>query len=162
MLSKFTEISPEENLAAHVKRQVAEGKTGPWIEESLICCTRYILDHFSMPDLEAAQKFMSDWWGGSTFGQFTITPIHPIHEWNSHIRDLMTGFTSPSNFPTLVLYPGKKFQVWSVVDHPLIIVSDDEKTRWWGMIRLAWPAPEGQQNEWALQNFQLVRSPVFF
>lgn len=86
-----------------------------------------------------------------------MTPHRPFHEWQAHIKDLLSGLKSPSNFPGLHISDGTR-GAWSVIIQPLIIVSDDKRTRHWGMIRQGWKAPEAQQSEWALQNFQLVRN----
>ena len=86
-----------------------------------------------------------------------MTSLRPFHEWQTHIKDLLSGLKSSRNFPGLNMNNGK-LEAWSVIIQPLVIVSDDKKTRHWGMIRQGWMAPQAQQSEWALQNFQLVRN----
>jgi hypothetical protein len=160
-LYRFSELLPSEDLSSHVRRNVelGEKQVGPWIKDTMVYATKACMMHFNLPDLETCKVFFSSWWGGCAFGKYTLTPIHPIHEWNSHVRDILSGVKSPNNFPGLVLgATGADFEACSIIMQPLMIVSDDKTTRYWGLIRQGWIAPKAQQSEWALQNFQLVRN----
>ena len=109
-------------------------------------------------------KFYEMFWKGAKAqagGEGTATPIHQHQEWTSHLKNLLSGDYSPYVFRG-ILWPCpnglSKTTVFNIVNLPIILVSNDGKTRHWGMFRQAWESNEHQLLDMALRDYQSIKS----
>ncbi|GAX74261.1 hypothetical protein CEUSTIGMA_g1710.t1 [Chlamydomonas eustigma] len=166
---RFSQLSPGESLMEHAQLEYIDPSNapGPWREESLVFASSASLSYMNIKSnkLAVIQSLVAKFWQGvAAWGVHdgeggVIAPIHAYQEWQSYLKNVLSGEYEPFIFRGMPWgQPGKgKTIPINIVNTPVILTSDGG-VRHWGMIRQAYPSPEEQVHMMAIRDLQIMKN----
>ncbi|GAX77878.1 hypothetical protein CEUSTIGMA_g5320.t1 [Chlamydomonas eustigma] len=153
VIHKFSEIQPGQSLQQHVRAKFESGDCpGPWLKDSIELVSQGSMKTFKFPSVEAAKAVSCLFWRGAdkdgTKGGMA-SPQPQVMQWQSHLKNLLSGDYSPYVFRLLWASPGMLIScIRNQVEMPIILLEDGGRRRYWGMLRQA--LPSGSTLQWAM------------